>query len=105
MTKIIVLLNLKAGKSAADYENWARTTDLPTVNGLASVSKFQVFQSTGLLGSEDKPPYDYIEIIDVADMDKFGEEVSTEAMGRIAAEFQEWATPMFILTRDIEAAA
>lgn len=105
MTKIIVLLNLKAGKNAADYENWARTTDLPTVNGLSSVNSFEVLQSTGLLGSDDKPPFDYIEIIDVADMEKFGAEVSTEAMGKIAAEFQEWATPTFILTRNIENAA
>lgn len=105
MTKIIVLLNLKAGKSSADYEQWARTTDLPTVNGLASVDNFQVFQSTGVLGSDAKAPYDYIEIIDVADMEQFGAEVSTEAMGAIAAEFQAWADPIFILTRNIEDAA
>jgi len=85
MTRIIVLVSLKPGKSAADYEQWALTTDLPTVNALQSVNDFTLFRTTGVLGSEDKPPYDYIEIIDVADMDLFGQEVSTEAMGRIAA--------------------
>lgn len=104
MTKIIVLLNLKPGKSAADYERWAVSTDLPTVNALESVASFSVFQTTGVLGSEAKPPYDYIEIINVADLELFGKEVSTEAMGRIAAEFQDWADPIFILTRDIEGA-
>lgn len=102
MTKIIVLLHLKPGKSAADYERWALATDLPTVRSLESVSAFSVFQTTGVLGSDVRPPYDYIEIIDVTDMDVFGKEVATEAMGRIAAEFQEWADPVFILTRDIE---
>jgi hypothetical protein len=105
MTRIIVLVSLKPGKSAADYEQWALTTDLPTVNALQSVNDFTLFRTTGVLGSEDKPPYDYIEIIDVADMDLFGQEVSTEAMGRIAAEFNDWSTPTFILTCPVTGAA
>ena len=105
MTRIIVLVTLKPGKSRADYENWARTTDLPTVNALESVDSFTLFEATGLLGSDGKPPYDYVEIIDVSDMERFGQEVSTEAMGRIAAEFQDWSTPVFILTRAVTGAA
>ena len=101
MTRIIVLVNLKPGKSAADYERWALTTDLPTVNALDSIDSFTLFQATGLLGSDAKPPYDYIEILDINDMDLFGTEASTETMGRIAAEFNDWSTPTFILTRKV----
>jgi hypothetical protein len=103
--RIIVLLNLKPGKTRKNYENWAKTTDLPTVNGLNSVTNFSVYEAVGLLGGDGKPPYDYIEIIDVADMAAFGGEVATPAMQRIAAEFQDWADPVFILTRDIGADA
>ena len=101
MIRIIVLLNLKPGKCAADYERWALTTDLPHVNALQSVDSFTLFQSTGLLGSDEPAPYHYIEIIDVADMELFGQEASSETMTRIAGEFQEWATPIFILTRPV----
>ncbi|WP_419814498.1 REDY-like protein HapK [Glacieibacterium sp.] len=104
MTRIIVLLNLKPDKSAADYEKWALATDLPTVNALKSVDSFTLFQATDVLGG-GVSPYQYIEVIDVADMDLFGSEVSTEAMGRVAAEFQDWADPIFIVTRQVEAAA
>ena len=102
-TRIVVLLHLKPGKSATDYEVWARGTDLPTVNGLASVDRFSVHAATGLLGSEAQPPYDYIEILDVADMDAFGRDVASETMQRVAAEFQDWADPVFIVTRDVAA--
>ena len=34
MTIIVVLFNLKPGVSAAEYEAWAKATDLPTVNSL-----------------------------------------------------------------------
>ena len=71
--RIIVLFNLQEGKSKADYEDWARTKDIPGVNGLGSVDGFEVFRAEGLLFSEDASPYEYIEVLDVNDMDKFGE--------------------------------
>lgn len=98
-TKIVALFNLKPGVSIADYEAWAKTKDIPTVNGLNSVDEFAVFKATGLLGSDDKPPYAYIETIDVNDMEGFGGDVSTEAMQAIAAEFQAMADDLvFIMT-------
>lgn len=98
-TRIIALFNLKPGISAADYEAWAKAKDIPTVNGLKSVDEFAVFKSTGLLGSEAKPPYAYIEIIDVNDMGQFGADVSTQTMQAIAGEFQAMTDDLaFILT-------
>ncbi len=98
VTRIVALFNLKPGVSAADYEAWAKERDLPTVNGLASIDKFEVFRSAALLGTEAPPPYQYVEIIDVADMDAFGAEVASETMQAIAAEFQALADPIFIVT-------
>ena len=101
-TTIIVLFNLKAGTDVAEYEAWARSTDLPIVNDLESVDEFRVQRATGMLGSDAKPPYQYVEVIQVNDMGTFGAEVSTEAMGRVAGEFQAFAdSPMFILTESL----
>ncbi len=98
-TKIVALFNLKPEISVEDYEAWALATDIPTVNGLNSVDEFAVFKSVGLLGSDDKPPYAYIETIDVNDMDGFGGEVGTETMQKIAGEFQAMTDDLvFILT-------
>ncbi len=97
--RIIVLFNLKPGVDSAVYENWARTTDIPGVRSLRSVSDFQVYRATGLLGTDAKPPYAYIEVIDVADMQAFGSDVSTEAVRKVAAEFQQFAdNPQFVMT-------
>lgn len=101
--RIIVLFNLKPGRDAGDYEAWARSTDLPTVNALGSIQSFEVFKATGLLGSTEAPPFRYIEIVDVKDMEAFGQDIATETMKKIAAEFQDWAEPMFITTERIEA--
>jgi hypothetical protein len=101
-TKIVALFNLKPGISVGDYEAWARGTDIPTVNGLKSVDSFEVFKTVGLLGSEDAPPYKYIEIIDVNDMETFGGEVGGETMQKVAGEFQAMADDLvFILTEQL----
>lgn len=97
-TRIIALFNLKPGIDRAAYEEWARTTDLPTVNGLPSITEFTVFRSVVTLGSEAPPPYQYIEIIDVADMDQFGKDIATDTMQKIAAQFQDMADVTFIMT-------
>jgi hypothetical protein len=97
-TRIVALFNLKPGVSAAAYEEWAKTTDMPTVKGLKSIDDFDVLRSTAVLGSEDKPPYQYIEIIDVNDMGAFGEDVASEKMQAIAAAFQGMADVTFIMT-------
>lgn len=102
-TRILALFNLKQGVSVSDYETWAKTVDIPTVNGLGSIAKFEVFRSAGLLGSDDKPPYAYFETIDVNDMDQFGKDVSTDTMQKVAGEFQAMVDDLvFILSDDVK---
>lgn len=101
--RLIALFNLKAGVSVEDYEAWARTVDLPTVNGLGSIDRFEVFKTTGQLGSDAAAPYSYIEILDVNDMDAFGADVSTAAMQEVAAAFQGMADVIFLTTEQVTA--
>lgn len=98
MTTIIVLFNLKEPASRTDYERWAREVDLPAAGGLPSVDRFEVLRSAGLFGG-GTPPYQYIEIVRVNDMDQFGKDVATEVMQKVAGQFQAFADkPLFILT-------
>lgn len=100
-TRIIAVFNLKPGVKVEDYEAWARGVDIPTVNGLRSVSGFQVLRATGVLGSDAAPPYAYFEIIDVADMALFGEEVASPLMQKVAAEFGGMVDVTFVLTESL----
>jgi hypothetical protein len=100
--RIVCLFNLRAGVDPAAYEAWARGTDLPGVNALDSVLQFSVHRATGLFGSDGKPPYDYVEVIDIHGMDAFVRDVSDPAFQAVAARFGEFAdNPQFILTEDL----
>lgn len=97
--RLIVLFNLKPGVAVADYEEWAKTRDMPIVRALPSIDDFQVYRTRGLFGSAAPAPYAYIEIIDVADMDGFDKDIATEAMQANMAEFAGLAdAPAIILT-------
>ncbi len=100
--RIIVLFNLKPGADPDAYENWARTTDIPGVNALPSVRDFQVHRATGLLGSDAPPPYAYVEVIDITDMEAFGADAAGETVQKVAAEFRQFAdNPQFLLTETL----
>jgi hypothetical protein len=99
MKTLIVLFRLKPGAEVSAYESWARSTDLPVVRGLPSVEGFEVFRTTGLLGSNARPPYDYVEMIGIRDTGQFGVDVATETMRKVASEFRQFAdSPVFMLT-------
>ncbi len=100
-TRIVALFNLRPGVTRQAYEDWARTTDIPTVRSLASIGRFEVFRGAAQLGSDAPSPYDYIEIIDVEDMAGFGGDVASETMQAIATTFQSMADVVFILTEPL----
>jgi hypothetical protein len=100
--RLIAIFNLKPGVSVAEYEAWARGTDLPTVNALPSVSSFRVFKTTGKLGLQEAAPYSYIEIIDIDDMDQFWKDVATDTMSKIAEAFGSMADVTFMTTEEIK---
>jgi hypothetical protein len=102
--RIFVLFNLKPGVDKAAYLAWAKATDLPIVRGLPSIAAFEVFEVSGLLGSDQIPPYQFIEVVDIGDMEQFGRDVAQEVMQRVAAEFQSFATPQFLLSQSVERA-
>jgi len=98
--RLIVLFSLKPGVSHESYQQWARTHDIPTVRNLPSIAGFDVYRATGRLGG-GPVPYDYIEIIDIADMDVFNKDIATEKMQTIAGQFSEIADAIFLTTEPV----
>lgn len=103
MPTLIVLFNLKNKDTAVQqYEEWAKTVDVPTVKKLGSVDDFRLFRCGNLLGTDQAAPYQYCEVIEVNNLDGLFADISTDTMKRVAAQFQEFAdNPMFIVAEQI----
>jgi hypothetical protein len=63
--RIVVLFSLKPGTEIGAFEEWVRTRDLPGIRALVSVSEFQLYRTTGLLGGNGAPAHQYVGLIDV----------------------------------------
>ncbi|MBF2754518.1 MAG: REDY-like protein HapK [Gammaproteobacteria bacterium AqS3] len=102
-TKIIVICNLKPGKDPAAYEKWAREVDIPSATSLKSIDGFDLLRATGIFGSDEAPPYQYIEVLEVNSVEGLASEMAaSEAMQQVAAQYQEWTdNPIFILTEPV----
>lgn len=97
MTTVVVLFNLKPGISVADYEKFAREMDIPEVNRLGSVEKFEVFKAQGLLGGGPSP-YAYVEILRLRSLEQLGQDTQTPVMKNVVSTFQGMAdNPQFIV--------
>lgn len=102
MTIIVVLFNLKPGVSAAEYEAWAKATDLPTVNSLKSVDQCRLLRTSRLLSSETPAPYQYVETIEVNTITGFHEDLAGPLMQRVSTEFQKFAdNPLFMVSQEL----
>jgi REDY-like protein HapK len=98
-TTIIVLFNLKPEIAVADYEAWARDIDIPGVRAIPAVSDYQVRRVTGLFGSDDQPPYQYVERIEISGMDPFLADIADERVQAVIAQFNDHAAnPVFLLS-------
>ena len=103
MTTVVVLFNLKADADVTAYETWANTVDIPNVRRLDGCSGFNVLRVQGLLNGSPDAPYQYVELIEIDNMDTFKAAVSTEAAQQVAAQFREYAdAPIFMVSESVE---
>ncbi|MHA7816988.1 MAG: EthD family reductase [Pseudohaliea sp.] len=101
MKTLIVLFNLKTGCSREEYEHWARSVDIPTVERLESCDGFEVFRTVGTLAGGEAPCA-YVEIIRINDFAAFEAAIAGDEMQKVAAEFQAFAdSPVFMLSESL----
>lgn len=103
MSVVIVLFNLKPGVSVEQYEHWAKTTDLPIVNALPAVERFEILRSQGLLSGEGAAPYQYVEILRLTSVAALKQDMAaTPVMADVARQFREFAdAPVFIVSTQL----
>ena len=91
MPTMVVLVDLKEGVDPADYERWVERSYAPAVGGLPSVSDWRNHRVTGLLGTDEKPPHQYVVTLQVGDMRALGRDMARPEMERLIPELHEYA--------------
>lgn len=98
--RIIGLFSLRPGTDREAFEEWSRGRDLPGLRALVSVKDFAVLRATGVLFGDDMPPYEYIEVLDITDVNEFLADVKGDAAGALAREMSAFTDKVTFLTTE-----
>lgn len=69
--RVFFLNTLREGADPAEYEDWIRRVDYPVARRQESIRRYEVTRLEGLVSGEGKPPYQYLEVIDISDINAY----------------------------------
>jgi len=87
MASVFWFSKLKPGVNPAAYEGWVQSTDYRLAQGVAAIEHYRVHRVVGPMDGEARLPYDYIEVLQVSDLEAYRAAMERDpAIQRIIAE-------------------
>ena len=75
---VLFLMRLTSLELREEYETWVREVDTPGAIALPGILSYRVFRLDAPLNDGDEPiGYDYLEVIDVSDLDLYRSSLSS----------------------------
>jgi hypothetical protein len=86
--RVFFLNRLRDGVDADEYEAWIRRVDYPVARAQGAITSYTVTRIEGTLGGEGESPYDYLEVIEITDLDGYR---ALGALPEFEQLLQEWS--------------
>jgi len=87
MASVFWFSKLKAGVDPAAYESWVQQTDYRLAQGIDCIEHYRVHRIVGPVEGDARAVYDYIEVLQVRDIDAYRRAVKQDpAFERIIHE-------------------
>ncbi len=101
---LFIMYSLKEGVTPEQFEDWVRTTDQPSMRGLARVQSFRTYRAERLLMGEGNPGVAYIEAFAIPDLEGFvAEDMGSETVQSVMGGFMGLVdAPQFIVVSEVE---
>jgi hypothetical protein len=80
--RVFFLNRLHEGADREEYEAWIRRVDYPVARAQGAITSYTVTRVGGTLSGEGDSPYDYLEVIEITDLEAY------RALGSLP-EFEE----------------
>jgi REDY-like protein HapK len=90
-TSVFWFSKLKAGVDPAAYERWVQHTDYRLAQAIECVVHYRVHKLVGVVEGQGAPPYDYIEVLQVSDLESYRSAMQHDpALQQIIAEIGQF---------------
>jgi hypothetical protein len=87
--RVFFLNRLRDGVSPADYEDWVRRVDYPVARRQPAIRSYVVTRLDGLVTADGEPPYQYLEVIEITNIDDYRSSLSGNP--ELESLLQEWS--------------
>ena len=69
--RVFFLNRLREGVDADEYESWIRRVDYPVARAQGAITSYTVTRIDGTLAGSGESPYDYLEVIEITDLESY----------------------------------
>jgi hypothetical protein len=69
--RVFFLNKLREGVDPQDYEDWIGRVDYPVARAQGAITAYTVTRIEGTLGEGGESPYDYLEVIEITDLESY----------------------------------
>lgn len=90
--RVFFLNKLRDGIDPADYERWIREVDYPLARRLPTIESYVVTRLNGLYEGGDRPPYDYVEVVEITELEAYRKSLDPSARPELEQFADEWSS-------------
>lgn len=102
MTQRVFFLNrLRDGVDPDEYEAWIRRVDYPVARAQEAIASYTVTRIEGTLDGSGEPPYQYLEVIEVTDLDAYRELGSLPEFEQLLREWSEYVVDAVMIHGEV----
>ena len=69
--RVFFLNKLRDGVDPQEYEDWIQRVDYPVARAQSAITAYTVTRIEGTLSGEGESPYDYLEVIEITDLESY----------------------------------
>jgi hypothetical protein len=99
--RVFFLNRLREGVDPDEYEDWIRRVDYPVARAQGAITSYTVTRVEGTLSGEGESPYDYLEVIEITDLDAYRALGSLPEFEQLLQEWSQYVAEAVMIHGDV----
>ena len=99
--RVFFLNRLHEGTDPDEYEGWIRRVDYPVARAQGAITSYTVTRIEGALSGERVSPYDYLEVIEITDLEEYRALGALPEFERLLAEWSQYVSEAVMIHGEV----
>jgi hypothetical protein len=99
--RVFFLNRLHRGTDRDEYEAWIRRVDYPVARAQGAITRYTVTRIEGTLSGDGESPYDYLEVIEITDLEAYHALGSLPEFEQLLAEWSQYVAEAVMIHGEV----